>query len=384
MTPRPIARALALTALSALIALALAPPSPVAAMPLSPAVTATVETAPVYSNGDAADDPAIWVNPASPDKSLVIGNDKGGKSKTGSLNVYDLSGALLQRISSPSGFWGNVDVRQNYVAVAHSGILVYRVNPAALDSTPVAAPLSPARESTGNAATAGEGICMYDAGLPGVDPLPTDGVDDGLYAINVNQAYGRVRVHPLTDADADGLLTVGKPVRDFTVGSEAEGCVVDDASGMLYVSEEDVAIWRYDLKAAGTGAPPRVMVGAVGEDLAPDAEGLALAGGYLYASAQNVAAPTANWINVYDVSQEPPSLVRSVRVGAGSIADGCEQTDGLAADARALGPAFPLGLLVCQDGMNTAPGSAGRQDFKLVPLDAVAPPPPPPPPPPGS
>ena len=368
-----------------LAALSAADPPFAAAMPLSPGASPVAETAPVYSRGDAADDPAIWLNPLYPEKSLVIGNDKGGKAKTGSLNVYDLQGLLLQRIASPSGFWGNVDVRQNYVVAAHSGILVYRIDPAALDVTPIRPPLSPARESTGNATTAGEGVCLYDAGLPGIDPLPIDGVDDGLYVVVVTRTAGRVRVHPLTDADADGLLTVGKPVRDFTIGTEAEGCVVDDATGALYVSEEDVAVWRYDLTATGSGAPPRVMIGAVGSDLAPDAEGLALAGGYLYASAQNVAAPTANWFNVYDLSLEPPNqLVRSVRVDTGGYVDGCEQTDGIAANAGYFGQAFPSGLFVCQDGMNTVPGSKGNQNFKLVPLDAVAPPPPPPPPPPGS
>jgi 3-phytase len=372
-------------ALILLTALAAVGPPHAEAIPLSPGVTATIETAPVYSKGDAADDPAIWLNPLYPEKSLVIGNDKGGKAKTGSLNVYDLQGTLLQRIASPSGFWGNVDVRQNYVVAAHSGILVYRIDPTALDVAPILPPLSPARESTGNATTAGEGVCLYDAGLPGVDLLPADGIDDGLYVLVVGRTAGRVRVHPLTDADADGLLTVGKAVRDFTIGTEAEGCVVDDASGALYVSEEDVAIWRYDLTAPGAGAPPRVMIGAVGPDLAPDAEGLALAGGYLYASAQNVAAPTANWFNVYDLSLEPPNqLVRSVRVDTGGYVDGCEQTDGVAASDAYFGAAFPLGLFVCQDGMNTLAGSKGNQNFKLVPLDAVAPPPPPPPPPPDS
>ena len=35
------------------------------------------------------------------------------------------------------------------------------------------------------------------------------------------------------------------------MGSEPEGCVVDDANGLLYVGEEDVGIWRF---AAGPEA----------------------------------------------------------------------------------------------------------------------------------
>ena len=43
------------------------------------------------------------------------------------------------------------------------------------------------------------------------------------------------------------------------------------------------------------------------------------------------------------------------------------------ADAVAahLGPDFPSGIFVCQDGDNTEPGSSGRQNFKLVRLDVL-------------
>src|SRR5262245_41831515 len=38
-------------------------------------VLATVETDPVPNGGDAADDPAIWVNPNDPAQSAIIGTD---------------------------------------------------------------------------------------------------------------------------------------------------------------------------------------------------------------------------------------------------------------------------------------------------------------------
>ena len=55
----------------------------------------------------------------------------------------------------------------------------------------------------------------------------------------------------------------------------------------------------------------------------------------------------------------------------GDGADGCSDTDGIEAVAADLGPTFPGGLFVCQDGRNTPPGSAGRQNFKLVRLDSL-------------
>jgi phytase-like protein/calcineurin-like phosphoesterase family protein len=42
-------------------------------------VGATVETDPVPHRGDAADDPAIWVHPADPSLSTIIGTDKQGR-----------------------------------------------------------------------------------------------------------------------------------------------------------------------------------------------------------------------------------------------------------------------------------------------------------------
>src|SRR5436309_3132530 len=83
-----------------LLAGALAPalPAHAAVPPDIRLVTADGETVPIGTSGDSADDPAIWVNPADPSLSTVIGNDKGD-----ALEVYDLAGNLLQRISEPHG-----------------------------------------------------------------------------------------------------------------------------------------------------------------------------------------------------------------------------------------------------------------------------------------
>jgi myo-inositol-hexaphosphate 3-phosphohydrolase len=73
-------------------------------------VSATVETAPVHSSADAADDPAIWIHPTDPSQSTVIGTDK--SSDGHGLVVYDLSGREL--FYYPHGRMNNVDVRYNF------------------------------------------------------------------------------------------------------------------------------------------------------------------------------------------------------------------------------------------------------------------------------
>jgi 3-phytase len=163
---------------------------------------------------------------------------------------------------------------------------------------------------------------------------------------------------------------VGRPVRDFYLGSEGEGCEVDDATGALYIAEEDVGIWRYDLAAAPTGlVPPRSSFASIGATLSSDVEGLALADGVLYASSQNVAAPRDNWFSRFDAATG--AHLGTFRISDSTGSDDCDQTDGIDAYAGYLDESFPQGLFVCQDGFNNAPGTSGTQNFKFAPLHLV-------------
>jgi 3-phytase len=53
-----------------------------------------VETVPVASTRDAADDPAIWVHPDNPEQSLIVGTDK-----QSGLYVYALDGSERQYLA---------------------------------------------------------------------------------------------------------------------------------------------------------------------------------------------------------------------------------------------------------------------------------------------
>ena len=75
--------------------------------PTAIVVEPAVETEPVSTYGDAADDPAIWVNPRDPAQSLIIGANK----KLG-LEVYDLAGRRIQTL--PDGRMNNVDLRDGF------------------------------------------------------------------------------------------------------------------------------------------------------------------------------------------------------------------------------------------------------------------------------
>jgi myo-inositol-hexaphosphate 3-phosphohydrolase len=343
---------------AALIASGLVVSAASAALAAPVVVAADAETVPVTSSGDSADDPAIWVNTADPSKSLVIGNDKGT-----ALEVYDLSGARIQLIS---GGHGNVDVRPGFplgsgtvdiAAAASSGIRVYRINPVTRQLTNIT--------DGGGSITgvSGEGFCLYHSPVSGF-----------FYAFIITSA-GHVQQVRLGDADSDGLVD-GQLIRSFDVGSESEGCVADDERGLFYVSQEDVALWRYGAEP-GDAPSARVQVDTVGGSghLVSDIEGLTIVyqsngTGYLMASAQNVADPLNNYYTVYE-RQGANTYLKSFKVGAGPTADGCSRTDGIAAVAANLGPSYPFGLFVCQDDSNTTPGTSGFQDFKFVRLEKI-------------
>src|SRR3546814_3573305 len=75
-------------------------------------VTASGETQPVGTNrADAADDPAIWVDPANPGHALIVATDK----KAG-LHVYDLTGKDLAFIEG--GLVNNVDIAGDIIVAS--------------------------------------------------------------------------------------------------------------------------------------------------------------------------------------------------------------------------------------------------------------------------
>ncbi len=309
----------------------------------APLVAATAETDPVDTAADAADDPAIWRNPADPAKSLVIGTDK----KAG-IHVYSLAGKRLS--FTPADRLNNVDLRT----------VGTRVIAAASDRADVDA--------------AHVSLFTLDTAAARLAPL-------GRYPVGPGEAYGmclwtRARDHALfgfvvlkdgridqVAIDVSGTVPKVTTVRSMKLASQAEGCVVDDRTGLLYVAEEDVGLWRFDADpAAPATATPIAQVD--GKTLVADAEGLALApsgrrGGYLVVSSQGD--------NAYTLYRLPGvTYAGRFRIGGGAI-DGTSDTDGIDLMLGDFGPAYPGGLFVAQDGDN-APDT---QNFKFVSWTAV-------------
>ena len=327
---------------------------PAAAVPTGDHVgraAATVETAAVPSGGDAADDPAIWIDPQNPSLSLIIGTDKRG----GGIGVYDLSGREVQYV--PDGRPNNVDVRYGFpLAGARVSLVafsrrdgtlgVYRVDTARrLLVEAVARPLKVMDK--------GYGFCLYRSPVSGK-----------FYAF-MGDKQGAMEQWELFD---DGTGKVGGArVRSLRVGSQSEGCVADDEHAVLYVGEEKGGIWRLGAEPADGTNRERVDTTGPGGHLHADVEGLtiypAAAGeGYLIASSQG-----NNRFVVYE-RRPPNAYVASFEIVADRGIDEVSETDGIDVTGFPLGAAFPEGVFVAQDDSN--PGA--NQNFKLVPWGVIA------------
>ena len=346
-------------------------PQPAPPGPPVEQVRAAAETEPVAGTGDAADDPAIWIHPADPSRSLIIGTDKASDS----LEVWDLAGQRVQRLADANGSVNAVDVRRGFrlggelVDLAVSGgsdVGIYRVDPTTRQLLDVRARII--RPVHG-----AHGLCLYQSRVSGrfyAFALAGNGMvqqlelfDAGNGTVDVRSVRGPWDVGP---DDSTGI-------RD----GEIEACVADDETGSFYVAEQDVGLWRYGAEpTAPVSRQDRVMTGGTapfnGGPLYPDVEGIAVVhapGGasYLIASSQGDSS-----FSVFR-GEAPYEFVRKFRVSDGPTADGCIRTDGIEAVAADLGPAFPPGVVICQDHENTAPGATGTQNFKLVPLEHVVP-----------
>ena len=320
------------------------------------AVTALVETVPANSYGDAADDPAIWANPADPSKSLVAATDK----KAG-LYLYDMQGKVVQFLAD--GKMNNVDLREDFELGGKKVVLVTASNRTD-DSIAIYTLDTDKRElvdvADGMQPTGLDdpyGVCMY-----------RNPKDQRTYVI-INGDDTRKRQWELV-AGANGRVRT-KLVRDMTFDSQTEGCVADDETGALYVDEEDVALWRMSANADGGDSKIAVQKIADNPAVKNDFEGLGIydlgnGRGYIVVSSQGNDSYAVyrregkqEYLGSFAVVADP---LRGI--------DGISETDGLEITSRNLGPGFEHGAMIAQDGRNVMP--VENQNYKYVPWESIA------------
>ncbi len=309
-------------------------------------VAAVAETPPVgTARADAADDPAIWRNPANPAASLVVGTDK-----KGGLYVYDLKGAQKSFLPAPG--LNNVDLIElpdgMVLAIAsdRSNLATGQLFIARLDTASGKLALV-TRVAVGPGE--GYGVCGGDVEADGSFTVYSAFKSGAIYRTGLQFLGGEL-------GDQTELLN--------TVPTQTEGCIYDPRTGMLYIGEEDAGIWAMYGRYEGGPANRKLVAPIDNKMLVADVEGLAIApqgkdGGYLVASSQGD--------NAYAVFRLPDvTPVGRFRIAAGAFGS-VEETDGIELDNRDFGPDFPKGLFIAQDGMN-APSA---QNFKYVHWDDI-------------
>lgn len=308
----------------------------------TPVIAAKRTTEPVRDMCDAADDPAIWVDESIPGGALVLGTNK-----QSSLNVYDISGTLLSRADA-IGAPNNVDIR------FHDGRILAMASDkddAEIEAFELDRKTGALTRLTGapfpvEAENEVYGVCLYAS-------------DESLFAFTTDKSglINQYRIDP-----DPGVAT---KVRTLRVGTQPEGCVVDDDAGTLFVGEEDVGIWRFGADPDAGRDGTLIADAGVNGALVADVEGLAIYSGaairdgYLIASSQG-----DNTYAVFD--RAPPHTFRGrFQVSYNGVVIG--DTDGLDVTSRSIGSDYPAGLLVVQDGfIRDADGQRRNQRFAYV------------------
>jgi 3-phytase len=296
---------------------------------------------------DDSDDPAIWIDPSDPARSLVIGTDKGG-----ALFAFDLSGKrvadrTVRGLERPNNVdveyglrWGEGSIDIAACTERDAGRMrVFRM--------PSLEPI----DGGGIELFAGEpdrrpmGIALYRR--PTDDAVfaivaRKDGPDGGLLWQYRIEAAGADAVRA-TRVRAFGHWRGPQPDASGDATNEVEALFVDDALGFVYYAEESHGIHKYaadpDAKDAATELAFFGTSGFVG-----DREGISLlatgaAAGYLLVSDQQ-----ARRFRVFSREGEPGAPHTHREIATFDVR--ANESDGSECVTTALGSRFGRGLFV--------------------------------------
>ena len=309
-----------------------------------PNVKAAFETPVMTSEGDAADDPAIYIGATG--TGFIAGTDK-----QSGLYIYNLDGT--EREYMPLGTLNNVDLREGFTYRGKSYVLLVASNDEINNITALL--YDPAADSfikpEGYQIPTGElspyGICLGKS-------------VNGTFHAGLTTKAGIYEQHIISEVD--GKMSA-KKVRSFSTGTKTEGCAFDDRTRQLYIAEEEGGLYRYP--ASPSGKDEQIVIApAESHGMTADLEGVTVYeqgrnGGYVLVSSQG-----NNSFAAFSLPDHKFAGRFSVEDGG---VDGVSTTDGIAVTSTPT-VRFPKGFLVVQDDMDeTSPSeSAKKQNFKVI------------------
>lgn len=310
-------------------------------------VKPVLETEPVPNDPD---DPAIWISPTDPSRSLILATDK--QELTGGLYIFGLDGRTRQVIA-PLDRPNNVDVEygvrlgdETFDIAVLTERMQHRLRIFAIPSDGGALrDLAPEGLTVleGEAGEASEpmGIAIYKR--------PADHATFLIVSPKTGPTVGYLWQYRL-EADGNGGGPRAVLVRRFGSFSglgpsadeagEIEAVVVDDRRGYVYYSDEQFGIRKWHADPDATDADVEIAVlGRSG--YTGDREGLAIYerpgdAGFLVSSDQ---IDGGSRLQLYRRGPAEPETATAI------VETAADATDGLEATAHPL-PGFPAGLLV--------------------------------------
>lgn len=310
--------------------------------PLSPVVS----TEPVPND---ADDPAIWVNRANPERSLILGTDK--IEEKGGLYVWNLDGKQVQAIT-PLDRPNNVDVAYGFafgdgkadIAVVTERkkhrLRVFRID----------------RESGKLTDASGVTEILKDAEGEGREPMgvtlytrPRDGAVFAIVSPKAGPADGYLAQYRL---EADGNKVNATFVRRFGKFSgrdamgdgEIEALFADNEAGIVYAADERFGIRAQAADPQAENAGKELFV--IGQQgFTADREGIAL----LKPSGARPVLLAVDQIeggSVLHAFARPAVGTSAAPTFLMTLPTVADETDGLDATTEPLGPNFPGGVVV--------------------------------------
>lgn len=284
------------------------------------------------------DDPAIWINPIDPSKSLIIGTDK---NQDGALYVYDLEGRIVNVVDGlkrPN----NVDVAYGFpiggekvdIAVTterlEQRLRVFRLP----DMEPLDA--GDLIVFDGDEERAPMGIALYKR--------PADNAFFVIVSGKSGPAEGYLGQYLLEAGERNNVKIT--PVREFGKYSgkkEIEAVAVDAELGYVYYSDEMFGVRKYHADPDVPDAGMELALFAT-EGFTQDQEGISIykvddSTGYIIVSDQEV---DQFWIFPREGSENDPHDHRPVKIIKASTIS----SDGNEVTSRYLSPEFPNGLFV--------------------------------------
>jgi 3-phytase len=312
--------------------------TPVSVRAPADVVRPDVVTDPVAGDSD---DPAIWIHPTDPTRSLILGTDKGG-----GLYTFDLDGKILaDRTQRGLARPNNVDIEQGVslggqvldvaVVTERDGgrLRIYRL------------PAVTSIDGGGLEVFAGEtpdrrtpmGVALYHR--------PSDGALFAIVSRKTGPAEGYLWQYRITDG-GNGTVRLEK-VRAFGAFSGGEGEIeaiaVDDESGYVYYSDEWGGIRKYAADPDAPNAAAQLATfGTTG--FKEDREGISIykldsRTGYILVSDQQ-----ANRFRVFPregTAKGPHDHPEIAAIPVSTL-----ESDGSEVTSTPLGPKFPHGLFV--------------------------------------